>query len=166
VAALRPLPSNTSALRADVLALLDAVAAHAVAPAPGVLWAPRWCGHSRADALAAARRACATLRPSAASARGAPLENKADGHAGKAPPAPPNWRTLLAGRGDACQRDLSRAAPEARHTRHFTDPPGWARTLLAAVQGGCSALSLTSVPADSIGRGMIHGPAMRVATRL
>ena len=78
----------------------------------------------------------------------------------------PTWRQLLSGAVGASQRELSRPAHAARRARLFAGLSGWARTGLAAVQGGRAALWLSATPAAGGGRGTIPGPAMRVAARL
>jgi len=72
----------------------------------------------------------------------------------------------LAGTVDASQRALSRPAHGARRARLFAGLSGWARTGLAAVQGGRSALWLAAVPAEGDGLLTIPGRAMRDMARL
>ena len=152
-----PLPPAAAAWRADLLTLADAVAAHAVSRAPAAVWRPR---HRAPLSPLAAR-----LRP-ARCAFGDPTNNPADGQHLGAPHALPSWRRLLEAPATATQKDLSAAALDARRARVFTDLSGWARTGMAAVQGGRAALWLTPVPSACGGRGSIPGSAMRVAVRL
>jgi len=155
-----PLPPPAAAWRADLLALVDAVAAHSVSPASAAVWRPR----RSADALpssAPAARPC----PAACAAR-APHDNLADGQLSGAQHALPTWRRLLAAASPATQRDLSAAALDARRARVFSDLSGWGRTGMAAVQGGRAALWLSAGPSTCGGRGSIPGSAMRVAVRL
>jgi len=155
-----PPPAAAAALRADLLALVAAVAAHAVAPPSGALWAPPRRGCARpapaADALSA--QAVPPGSP--------PHQQQAHGHAGGALPASLRWRRLLSAPEGATQRELSAPAHAARRARLFAGLSGWERTGLAAVQGGGAGLWLSAVPSDRGGRGTIPGSAMRVAARL
>ena len=143
-----------------MLALVAAVAAHSVAPPSGALWAPPPRRRARPapadDALAA--RAAAADRPS--------HEEPALGHTGERLPAPLSWGRLLSAPAALTQRELSLPAHAARRARLYAELSGWARTGLAAVQGGRAALWLTVVPSDGFSRGTIPGSAMRVAVRL
>jgi len=161
-----PLPATATALRADLLALVDAVAAHAVALNSGAVWASRRHAGRRAVPLAAAALRRAAPSPPAAAAAAAPHENPATGQPRGASLASPTWRALLADGGGASQCELSRPAHEARRARLFAGLSGWARVGLAAVQGGRAALWLSAVPVARGGRGTIPGTAMRVAARL
>jgi len=160
------LPAAAGALRADLLALGDAVTAHAAAPSSGTLWAAPRRGRARPapDAGAPSRAAAPARRP--------PHEDPASGRiGGTATPTSPSasslsWRALLSAPDGASQRDLARSAHAARRARVFSGLSGWGRTGLAAVQGGRAALWLSAVPADRGGRGTIPGPAMRVAARV
>ena len=154
------LPPAAAAWRADLLAVVDAVAAHAVSPASAAVWRPRRSAHALPSFASAARP-----RPDACASR-APHDNQADGQPAGALHAPPSWRRLLEAPATATQRDLSAAALEARRARVFADLSGWGRTGMAAVQGGRAALWLTAVPSACGGRGTIPGSAMRVAVRL
>lgn len=75
-------------------------------------------------------------------------------------------RSLLSSPTAATQRELSPPACEAQRARLFVDLSGWARTGMAAVQGGRAALWLTTIPTDRGGRGSFPGSAMRVAAWL
>ena len=154
------LPPAAAAWRADLLALVDAVAAHAAAPPSAGLWAPR----RGAPALPRTAPA-AGERPVRGPAR-APPNNPASGRLPGAQHAPLAWRQLLTADTAASQRDLALAAHAARRARVYAALPGWGRTGLAAVQGGRAALWLTAVPSACGGRGSIPGSAMRVAVRL
>ena len=154
------LPSAAASWRADLLALVDAVAAHAVAPHSAGVWKPR----RGAPALPPPARA-AGAHPVRGPSR-APPNNSASGHPRGAPHAPLAWRRLLDADTAATQRDLSLSAHAARRARVYADLPGWGRTGMAAVQGGRAALWLTAVPSACGGRGSIPGSAMRVAVRL
>ena len=155
----RPLPAAAAAWRGDLLALADAVAAHAVAPPSAGLWTPR----RGAPALPPPARA-AEAHPVRGRAR-APPNNSASGHPLGTQHAPLAWRRLLRADTAATLRDLARAAHDARRAPVFTDLSGWERTGMAAVQGGRAALWLTAVPSACGGRGTIPGSAMRVAVR-
>jgi len=72
----------------------------------------------------------------------------------------------LSGAVDASQRELSRPAHAARRARLFAEQSGWARTGLAALQGGRAALWLSAVPAEGDGLLTIPGRAMRDMARL
>ena len=155
-----PLPAAACALRSDLLALVDAVAAHAVAPPTGAMWSgPR-------GARARPASAAGSLAPSATTACSPPHEEQARARTGGVPPTAPTWRVLLSDHCDASQRALARSAHAARRARVFARLSGWARTGMAAVQGGRAALWLSAVPADRGGRGTIPGPAIRVAARV
>ena len=156
----RRLPAAAAAWRADLLALVDAVAAHAAAPPSAGLWLPRRGGPALPRPAPAAGS-----HPARSPAR-APPNNPASGRLPGAQHAPPAWRQLLMADTAATQRDLSAAAHEARRARVFADLSGWGRTGMAAVQGGRAALWLTAVPSACGGRGTIPGSAMRVAVRL
>jgi len=129
-----PLPPAAAAWRADLLSLVDAVAAHAVSPASAAVWRP----HRRARTLPSLASA-ARPRPDACASR-PPHDNLADGQPAGALHALPSWRRLLEAPATATQRDLSAAALEARRARVFADLSGWGRTGMAAVQGGRAAL--------------------------
>jgi len=156
----RRLPAAAAAWRADLLALGDAVAAHAAAPPSAGLWSPRRGAPAPPPPAFAAGE-----RPARGPAR-APSNNPASGRLPGARRAPLAWRELLTADTAATQRDLSVAAHAARRARVYADLPGWGRTGMAAVQGGRAALWLTAVPSASGGRGSIPGSAMRVAVRL
>jgi len=153
------LPASATASRADLFAVVAAVAADSAAPPTGALWAPPPRTRTRpapvADALCA--RAAAAVPP--------PHQEQALGHTGGGAPAPLSWRRLLSAPTAVTQRELTLPAHAARRARLYADLSGWERTGLAAVQGGRAALWLTSVPSDGGGRGTIPGSAMRVAAR-
>jgi len=146
--------------RTDLLALVAAVAAHSAAPLSGALWAPapRGRASSAPAAPAVAARADAADHP--------PHQEQALGQTGGGLPAALTWRRLLSAPAAVTQRELSLPAHAARRPRLYAGLSGWARTGLAAVQGGRAALWLTAVPSDRGGRGHITGSAMRVAARL
>ena len=154
------LPPAAAAWRADLLALVDAVASHAAARPSAGLWSPR-----RGAPAPPPLTPAAGTSPVRGPAR-APSNNAASGRLPGAQHAPLAWRQLLTADTAATQRDLSLSAHEARRARVFADLPGWGRTGMAAVQGGRAALWLTAVPSACGGRGSIPGSAMRVAVRL
>ena len=156
----RPLPAAAATWRADLLALVDAVAAHAAAPPSAGLWSPR---HG-APALPLPAPA-AGARPVRGPSR-APPNNPATGRLSGAQHAPLAWRHLLTEGTAATQRDLALSAHAARRARVYAALPGWGRTGMAAVHGGRAALWLTAVPSACGGRGSFPGSAMRVAVRL
>jgi len=155
-----PPPADADTFRTDLLALVGAVAAHAVAPPSGALWAPPRRGRSR-SALAADALAAPAVTPGSP-----PNQEQANGHAGGALPASLRWRQLLSAPEGATQRELSAPSHTARRARLYAGLSGWARTGLAAVQGGGAGPWLSAVPSDRGGRGTIPGFALRVAARL
>jgi len=72
----------------------------------------------------------------------------------------------LTGAVAASQRELSRSSHAARRARLYAGLSGWARTGLAAVQGGRAALWLSAVPAEGDGLLTVPGRAMRDMARL
>jgi len=122
-----PLHPAAAAWRADLLSLVDAVAAHAVSPAPAAVWRPRRREHTLPSFGTAARP-----RPDACISR-APHVNLAHGQPAGAPHALPSWRRLLEAAASTTQKDLSEAALEARRAPVYADLSGWGRTGMAAV---------------------------------
>jgi len=155
-----PPPAAAAALRSDLLALFATVSAHNVAPPSSALWSPPPCGRAH-DALAADALASPAVPPGPP-----PHQEQAHGHAGGALPESVRWLRLLSVPEGATQRELSAPAHATRRARLYAALSGWARTGLAAVQGGGAGLWLSAVLSDRGGRGTIPGSAMRVAARL
>jgi len=157
---LAPPPNAAAGFRTELLAIVAAVAAHAVAPPSGALWAPLRSGRAR-PAVAADALAAPALTPGSP-----PHQDKTNDHAGGALPASLRWQGLLSAPERETRRELSATAHAARRARIYAGPSGWARTGLAAVQGGGAGLWLSAVPSDRGGRGTIRGCAIRVAARI
>jgi len=152
-----PPPAAAAAVRTELLAIVAAVAAHAVASPSGALWAPLRRGRAR-PAVAADALAAPALTPGSP-----PHQDKTNDYAGGALPASLRWRRLLSAPERETRRELSAKAHAARRARIYAGPSGWARTGLAAVQGGGAGLWLSAVPSDRGGLGTIRGYAIRVA---